>query len=253
MHSRSVIKFAFILSIFFAFILSFFLIILSFFFILANIPISAEVNYDDAKAAEDWVQAAEKYDSLEKKFECLEMALHLYSTTSPKRFNWRYILAELNSLHQECGLQIKEDRLVNYCYQKDTDALELIDQCIEQNLILYNKYGNRYDSSLLRHLLITILSEQQNNKDDYVDKAVKLMVKAIKKGADFRPFYSICDPLSESKLIDDIINLNNDEVFKVIVDYKAVPHCILSSETAKQKILRCGNEQIIQYYLKMIQ
>ena len=252
MHSRSVIKFALILSFFFAIILSvFFTFILSFFFILATI--SAEVDYDDAKAAEDWVQAAEKYDSLEKKFECLEMALHLYSTTSPKRFNWRYILAELNSLHQECGLQIKEERLVNYCYQKDTDALELIDQCIEQNLILYNKFGNRYDSSLLRHLLITILNEQQNNKDDYVDKAVKLMIKAIKKGADFRPFYSICDPLSESKLIDDIINMNNYEAFKVIVDYKAVPHFILSSETTKQKVLRCANEQIIQYYLKMIQ
>lgn len=253
MRARDIIKFMFIHVGYFTlcFLVSFFIFcILVCFFILTYLPAFLGVDgYDDAKNAENWIKAEEKYDSSEKKFECLEMALHLYSTTSPKDFNWRYLLTKLDNLHKECGLKIKEDRLVNYCYQKDTDALDLLDQCISLNLISYNKYNDRYDSSLLKHLLQAILKEQQNNdKSAYVDKALKLMIKAIKNGADFRPFYSINDPLSVSKLIDDILIMNDFEVFKAIVDYKAVPHFILTEETTKQKILKCSNEQIVQYY-----
>lgn len=229
-----------------------FLCIMIHLLLLANMSGFAGLPEDDAKVAEDWVRAEEKYDSPEKKFECLEMALRLYSTRSPKSFNWRHILTKLDSLHKECGLKIKEDSFVNYCCQRNTDALDFLDQCMTLDLILYNKYNNSYDSSLLQHLLKTIVKEQQNNNEDYVNKAISLMIKAIKNGADFRPFYSINNPSVISELIDNILKMDNFEAFKAIVDYKAVPHYILTLETTKHQILKCSNERIVQYYKNLL-
>lgn len=213
------------------------LLMLIFFCILTMINLAAYLGTEDisARDAENWLVAEQKSSDTERKFRCLRGALDIYAygRVPTIYFNWRYIVAKMAALHKENEtLTIAEEPLCEFCMERSMESLALLEQCVASDLISYNN-DETPSKPLLGFLLEATEAEMQENHAAYVDKAVDIIIKAIKKGARLSSFSSRHEPMSESELRDKILKIADDELWKAVIENNIIPDPAASSDMTK--------------------
>lgn len=204
------------------------------------------------KDAEDWLVAEIKSNDSDEKFRCLKGALQMYSVTSVPTiyYNWRYIVSKMGALHRNnVSLKVVEDNIYRFCQERSMESLDLISECVNLDLISYNREGGCHEP-LLGYLLKSIEVEQQGNNTAYVDKAVGIVINAINKGARFGSFSSRIQPMSESELLEKAIKIADCELFKLLIENEIISESVLRADKTKGSVFACGNRDIIELYCK---
>ena len=228
--------------------LSFLLILFICHSAMSYIPFFICTENISAKDAENWLVAENKTNDPDEKFRCLQGALKIYAVerVSTMYFNWRYIVSKMSALHHNNdSLKIAEEPICIFCQERSMESLDLIGECVVSDLISYNHEGNTRDP-LLGFLLQSIEMEMQGNNAAYVDKAVDVVTKAIRKGARLESFSSCRYPMTESELVEKALKIADFELFKLLMENKIISEPVLRE--AKHRVYACGNRDIIQWY-----
>lgn len=231
---------------------SFFFIFISILILLLKyLPYYVGTEDIGVKDAENWLVAEQKTNDPERKFRCLRGALEIYAEAHipTNCFDWRNIVSKMSLLHcSNNSLKLPEWPIGEFCMEQSIESLALLDSLVVSDLISYNNNDAVFDP-FLGFLLKSMDIKIQEKDIAYVDMAVDIVINAIKKGARLNSFSSRYCPLAENEIMEIVLRISNYKLFEAMIGNQIISDRFLKSDITKHKVLECGNDHIIQYYL----
>lgn len=190
--------------------------------------------YPSRARAEAFEHKASQTENREKKFQLLTFALLQYISLSPemsvKDYDAQGIVSQLMALHeQNPSLQLSLGDLSGLAYEGNTEALLLLERCVDSPLLTYD---DEDAPATLRFLLSSVEEIEQQPEEDadvpvdkelYRETAFRIIRKALAKGAGCRDFLSRYDDETDQEELHHLLRTVADEELRLRIKEAGIP------------------------------
>lgn len=190
--------------------------------------------YPSRARAEAYEHKASQTEDIGEKFQLLRLALLQYISLSPemsvKDYDAQGIVSQLMVLNeQDAALQLSLGDLSGLAYEGNTEALHLLERCIDSTLLNMNDEDG---PATLRFLLSSVEAIEQQAEEEadmpvdkvlYRETAFRIIRKAIEKGAGSSAFLSRDDKDEDKEELRHLLRTVADEELRLRIQEAGIP------------------------------